>query len=67
MQTDYITKEIKRIMKTRYGTILSKLGWEIVGEFPDLKKSIVIFAPHTAHIDAFYGKLGLKELGISEL
>jgi 1-acyl-sn-glycerol-3-phosphate acyltransferase len=51
-------------MKTQYGNILVQLGWEVVGEFPDVKKSIVIFAPHTAHIDAFYGKLGFKELGI---
>ncbi len=51
-------------MKTRSGKVLSKLGWEIVGEFPDVKKSIIIFAPHTAHIDAIYGKLGFTELGI---
>jgi 1-acyl-sn-glycerol-3-phosphate acyltransferase len=54
-------------MRTGYGSVLSKLGWEIVGEFPDLKKSIVIFAPHTAHIDAFYGKLGFNEMGIKYL
>ncbi|MEA3463104.1 MAG: glycerol acyltransferase [Bacteroidota bacterium] len=54
-------------MKTVYGTVLSKLGWKIVGEFPDVRKSIVIFAPHTAHIDAFYGKLGFNELGIKYL
>ena len=51
-------------MKTLSGKVLAKLGWEFVGEFPDVKKSIVIFAPHTAHIDAFYGKLGFTELGI---
>jgi len=54
-------------MKTKYGKVLSKLGWEIMGEFPDVKKSVVIFAPHTAHIDAFYGKLGFNELGIKYL
>lgn len=54
-------------MKTLSGRILSKLGWKFVGEFPNVKKSIVIFAPHTAHIDAFYGKLGFNELGIRYL
>ncbi len=54
-------------MKTISGEILSRLGWEFIGEFPDVKKSIVIFAPHTAHIDAFYGKLGFTELGIKYL
>jgi 1-acyl-sn-glycerol-3-phosphate acyltransferase len=54
-------------MKTLSGKILTLLGWEFVGEFPNVKKSIVIFAPHTAHIDAFYGKLGFNELGIKYL
>lgn len=51
-------------MNTFSGEILKTLGWKIVGEFPDIKKSIIIFAPHTAHIDALYGKLGITELGI---
>jgi len=51
-------------MKTISGKILERLGWKITGEFPDIKKSIIIFAPHTAHIDALYGKLGVTELGI---
>lgn len=54
-------------MKTLSGRILSRLGWKFVGDFPDVKKSIVIFAPHTAHIDAFYGKLGFSELGVKYL
>ncbi|MCF8378786.1 MAG: glycerol acyltransferase [Bacteroidales bacterium] len=44
--------------------ILNLLGWKITGDFPDIKKSITIFAPHTAHIDAIYGKLGFSGLGI---
>ena len=51
-------------MKTISGKVLEKLGWEIKGDFPDIKKSIIIFAPHTAHIDALYGKLGITEIGI---
>ncbi|OQY04064.1 MAG: glycerol acyltransferase [Bacteroidetes bacterium 4572_117] len=54
-------------MKTLSGKVLKNLGWKIKGEFPDLKKSITIFAPHTAHIDAFYGKLGMTEIGIKYL
>ena len=52
-------------MKTFSGNILKLLGWKIVGEYPDIKKSIAIFAPHTAHIDAIYGKLGYTELGVN--
>lgn len=40
------------------------LGWKIIGEFPDIKKSVVIFAPHTSYWDGFYGKLYLMNIGI---
>ena len=52
-------------MKTFSGKILKLLGWKIVGEYPDIKKSISIFAPHTTHIDALYGKLGYMELRVN--
>ena len=52
-------------MRTISGYILTNvLGWKIKGEFPDVKKSITIFAPHTAHIDALYGKLGITQMGV---
>jgi 1-acyl-sn-glycerol-3-phosphate acyltransferase len=51
-------------MNTLSGKILELLGWEILGAFPDIKKSVTIFAPHTAHIDALYGKLGFVEFGV---
>ncbi|QGY45126.1 glycerol acyltransferase [Maribellus comscasis] len=51
-------------MKTLSGRILEKCGWRITGDYGDLKKSVTIFAPHTAHIDAIYGKLGFTELGV---
>lgn len=51
-------------MRTISGKILEKLGWKITGDFGGLKKSVTIFAPHTAHIDAIYGKLGFTELGV---
>lgn len=53
-------------MNTIYGLILSNvMGWEITGKFPDLPKSIVIFAPHTSYWDGLMGKLYLKELGVN--
>jgi 1-acyl-sn-glycerol-3-phosphate acyltransferase len=52
-------------MKTISKYILtSVLGWKITGEFPDVKKSIIIFAPHTSYYDALYGKIVLNEFGI---
>ncbi len=52
-------------MKTFSGQILKILGWKITGQFPDIKKSILIFAPHTSYFDALYGKLYLNETGIN--
>jgi 1-acyl-sn-glycerol-3-phosphate acyltransferase len=52
-------------MKTIFGFILVNiLGWKIVGEFPNVKKSILLFAPHTSYFDALLGKLYLIEIGI---
>ncbi|WP_346855213.1 1-acyl-sn-glycerol-3-phosphate acyltransferase [uncultured Draconibacterium sp.] len=51
-------------MRTLSGKVLHKLGWKITGDYAGLKKSVTIFAPHTAHIDFFYGKLGYTELGV---
>lgn len=54
----------KELMKTLSGKFLEKQGWKITGDYAGLKKSVTIFAPHTAHIDFFYGKLGFTELGV---
>mgnify|MGYP001408557772 CR=1 FL=1 len=44
--------------------ILTKLlGWKVNGTFPDIKKSIVIFAPHTSYYDGLYGKLFMMTTG----
>jgi hypothetical protein len=53
-------------MKSISGFMLSDvLGWKIKGEFPDVKKSIIVFAPHTSYHDALYGKL--SKFGIETL
>lgn len=40
------------------------LGWKIQGELHDVKKSVIIFAPHTSYWDGFYGKLFMMTTGI---
>lgn len=53
-------------MKTLSGYILTRvLGWKINGSFPEVEKSIVIFAPHTSYCDALFGKLCFVELGLN--
>lgn len=37
--------------------ILKILGWEITGEKPDIKKYVMIAAPHTSNWDFFFGIL----------
>jgi 1-acyl-sn-glycerol-3-phosphate acyltransferase len=41
------------------------LGWKIKGAFPEIKKSVIIFAPHTSYWDGLYGKLYLMQLEIN--
>jgi 1-acyl-sn-glycerol-3-phosphate acyltransferase len=40
------------------------LGWRIEGDFPNIPKSVIIFAPHTSYYDGLYGKLYMMTLGI---
>ena len=48
--------------------LLRLIGWKRVGEFPkDVKKSIVVMAPHTAYSDAVIGKLILRAFGLPHL
>lgn len=49
---------------TPYYLAFRAIGWKVVGEFPDIKKSIVIMAPHTSKWDAVIGKLALLSLGV---
>ncbi len=52
-------------MKVIYKYILTNvLGWKIIGELPDIKKSVFIFAPHTSYWDGFYGKLFMMTTSI---
>jgi hypothetical protein len=30
--------------------LVNVFGWKIIGDFPDFKKSILIFAPHTSYM-----------------
>ena len=53
-------------MKNFSKYILTKiLGWKVNFEMPDIKKSIIIFAPHTSYCDGLYGKLFFMQSGIN--
>jgi len=48
-------------MKIVSDIMLKILGWKAVGEMPPVKKSVIIFAPHTSYWDGLYGKLFLMQ------
>lgn len=46
--------------------ILKLLGWKVQNNLPpEIKKCVVMMAPHTSNWDFFYGWLGYATLGIS--
>jgi len=48
--------------------LLRLIGWKAAGQFPaDVKKSIIVMAPHTAYADAVIGKLILRAFGLPHL
>ena len=52
-------------MKFLSEIILKIIGWEVRSNFPDIEKSVTIFAPHTSYWDGFYGKLFLMQFDIN--
>ena len=40
------------------------LRWRVTSDFPDVSKSIMVFAPHTSYWDAVIGKLVLRSYGV---
>lgn len=49
---------IERFILTRL------LGWRVASVFPNVKKSVTVFAPHTSYWDAVIGKLVLQSYGV---
>jgi len=52
-------------MKIISRNILKIFGWKLVGEFPEIKKSVVLLAPHTSNWDFIIGRLYLHAKGIN--
>ncbi len=44
--------------------ILNIIGWKVVTDFPQVDKSVMVFAPHTSYWDAVIGKIMLCYLGL---
>lgn len=51
-------------MKKTSRIILETFGWELAGSFPNIKKSVVVLAPHTSSWDFIIGRLYLNAMGI---
>jgi 1-acyl-sn-glycerol-3-phosphate acyltransferase len=44
--------------------LLYLLGWKVKGNFPTLKKSVLIFASHTSNFDSVLGKLFINIMAV---
>ena len=51
-------------MKTLSEIILKIFGWKTTDKYPDLKKSVVVMAPHTSNWDLMLGKLYMNVKGV---
>lgn len=55
-----------RTIKDRFfGWLFTISGWKVVGKVPDLKKYVIIVAPHTSNIDFFVGYGGKHLIGFN--
>ena len=54
-----ITKVLSRVL------LVNLLGWQFEGEFPQIKKYIIIIAPHTSSMDFLIGRLYSTILGLN--
>ena len=45
--------------------VLKTFGWKLIGDFPNIDKSVVTLAPHTSYWDFVIGKLYLNAKSIS--
>lgn len=55
---------LKKEKMSFHQKILRLLGWQLVGEMPPIKKSVIVVAPHTSYFDAIIGKLVLRSYGV---
>lgn len=53
-----------KYMSLEHFILTRLLRWRISSSFPDISKSIIVFAPHTSYWDAVIGKLVLRSYGV---
>lgn len=52
------------LLEKTSGWLMRRLGWSMRGEWPDLKKMVVIAAPHTSIWDVIIGLLVIQGMGL---
>jgi len=58
--------KVKRFLEKQFARFLLLVtGWQLEGEVPDLKKCIIIGAPHTSNWDFFFGFLYKMYFGLN--
>lgn len=64
MLGDQVPKRGNRFSKWLGELVLWLLGWRITGAFPNVKKAVVVVAPHTSNWDGILGITGILALGL---
>ncbi len=68
------TSPVVPVLVPKRGSALSHLfwqktlhaqDWEVVGEIPNISKALVIAAPHTSNVDAWYAFMAIMSLGLN--
>ncbi len=54
-------------MKLEQFVLTKCLRWKVTSDFPEICKSIIVFAPHTSYWDAVIGKLVLRAFGVRHI
>lgn len=47
-----------------FTVLLRLLGWRVTGDFPDVRKAVLIVAPHTSRFDGFIAVVSAFALGL---
>lgn len=61
---DQVPKQGTKLTRALGKLALRLTGWQIMGEFPNLPKLVLIGAPHTSNWDGFYGAATLMAIGL---
>lgn len=52
------------VVRAVFATVLRLAGWRLVGDLPNLRRMVIVAAPHTSNWDFVFGMCGVFALGL---